>query len=68
MKENEEKSLTKGTLIVAMCVVMFAVVAGCSVTFYNQWHPVNSTIHTENPMSNSADSADISIEFPNVTE
>lgn len=66
--EEKGKSLSKGTIIVTLCVVLFAVLAGCSITFYNQWHPVNSTIHTENPMSNSADSADISIEFPKVEE
>lgn len=68
MEEKEEKNLTKGTIIVAACVVLFAFFASCSITFYNQWHPVNSTIHTENPMSNSADSADINIQFPKIEE
>lgn len=55
-------------LLVIAVLAVFLLVAGCSITFYNQWHPVNSTIHTENPMSNSADSADIHIQFPNIDE
>lgn len=44
------------------------VLASCSVTFYNQWHTTDSYINTENPMTNSADSASISIKIPNLTD
>lgn len=42
--------------------------ASCSITFYNQWHTSDSYINTENPMTNSADSASVTIKIPNPKE
>lgn len=43
------------------------VLTSCSITFYNQWHTTDSYINTENPTTNSADSASINIKFPKAT-
>lgn len=54
-------------LLILFCLAVI-VLASCSVTFYNQWHTTDSYINTENPMTNSADSASISIKIPNLTD
>lgn len=63
---EEKNNLNKSTVVVAMCVILFALFASCSITFYNQWHTTDSYINTENPTTNSADSASINIRFPKV--
>lgn len=62
---KETKSLNLNTIAIALCV-LFVICASCSITFYNQWHTTDSYINTENPTTNSADSASISIKFPSV--
>lgn len=57
----------KKKLLIVLCLVA-AALASCSITFYNQWHTTDSYINTENPMTNSADSASISIKIPNLTD
>ena len=52
-------------LLLALFVILLS---GCSITFYNQWHTRDSYIHTENPMTNSADSASVVIRIPNPKE
>lgn len=52
----------KKNLLLSLLAVI--VLASCSLTFYNQWHTSDSYINTENPTSNSADSASINIHIP----
>lgn len=63
---KETSNLNKSTIVVSLCVIFFALLASCSITFYNQWHTTDSYINTENPTTNSADSASINIRFPKV--
>lgn len=62
---KETKSLNLNTIAITLSVLL-VITAGCSITFYNQWHTRDSYINTENPTTNSADSASISIKFPTV--
>lgn len=57
----------KEKLLILLCFVAVAF-ASCSITFYNQWHTTDSYINTENPLTNSADSASINIKIPDFNE
>ncbi len=59
------KKKKKILVFVAPAVILLA---SCSITFYNQWHTSDSYINTENPMTNSADSASVVIKIPNPKE
>ena len=55
----------KNLVFVTLAAILLA---SCSITFYNQWHTSDSYINTENPMTNSADSASVVIRIPNPKE
>ena len=60
--------MEKKKKILVFVALVAILLASCSITFYNQWHTTDSYINTENPMTNSADSASISIRIPNLKE
>lgn len=60
--------MEKKKKILVFAALAVILLASCSITFYNQWHTTDSYINTENPMTNSADSASISIRIPNLKE
>lgn len=59
--------MEKNKKLILLLFFVVIVLTSCSVTFYNQWHTTDSYINTENPTTNSADSASINIKFPKVT-
>lgn len=59
--------MEKKKKLILLLFLAAIVLTSCSITFYNQWHTTDSYINTENPTTNSADSASINIKFPKAT-